>query len=70
MFVIEKRVRFDAQLPATPCTPEMRKRIQELAQREGMSMAEIQRAALSLFLSAADNSVISDTNPVSEAQPS
>lgn len=66
--LLVKRVRFDATLPATPCTPEMREKMQEVAQREEMSLAEVQRAAFSLFLSEIDNSVISDANEVSEVQ--
>lgn len=39
------------QLPATPCTPEMRESITVLARAKGVSLAEIQRQAFSLFLS-------------------
>mgnify|MGYP000411161421 CR=1 FL=1 len=45
-----KKPRFNAQLPATPCTEEMRVRVVEIARRRGMSLAEVQRAALSFFL--------------------
>lgn len=63
-----KRVRLDALLPATPCTPQMREKMRELAQREGASLAELQRAAFSLFLSQADNLVSDQENPVSEVK--
>lgn len=45
-----KRKILTAQLPPTPCTPEMRSRVVELAESEGRSIAEIQRDAITLFL--------------------
>lgn len=43
--------RMDAQLPPTPCTAEMRDQVVGIAQSEGKSIADIQRIAISLFLS-------------------
>lgn len=42
---------YTQNLPPTPCTPEMRAQVEEFAGREGKSLAEIQRTAMSLFLS-------------------
>jgi hypothetical protein len=67
MFIV-KRVRFDALLPATPCSAEMREKMQQLAQREGASLAELQRSAFSLFLSESDKLVSGEEKPVSEVQ--
>lgn len=67
MLVI-KRVRFDSLLPATPCTPKMREEMQELAKREGVSLAELQRAAFSLFLSEDAKLVIEQEIKVSEVK--
>lgn len=39
------------QLPPTPCTPEMRSQMLEIAKEQGTSLAEVQRRAFSLFLS-------------------
>ena len=38
-------------LPSTPCTPEMRNQVVEVAQKTWKSLAEIQREAIDLFLS-------------------
>lgn len=43
-------VRFDASLPPTPCTEEMRKQVEAIARKEGVSLAQVQRTAISLFL--------------------
>lgn len=40
-----------AFLPATPCTPEFRKRVIRYADEYGMSIAAVQRTALDIFLS-------------------
>ncbi len=39
------------QLPPTPCTPDMRRKIVEISDKEGVSIAEVVRNAISLFLS-------------------
>lgn len=39
------------QLPPTPCTPDMRRRIVEISDKQGVSIAEVMRSAISLFLS-------------------
>lgn len=39
------------QLPPTPCTPDMRRRIVEISDNQGVSIAEVMRSAISLFLS-------------------
>lgn len=38
------------QLPPTPCTPEMRNKIEQMAHETGRSLADLQREAMSLFL--------------------
>lgn len=45
-----KRRQFLSILPATPCTPEMRDQVITIAESRGVSVAELQRDALSLFL--------------------
>jgi hypothetical protein len=45
-----KAKRLTARLPATVCTPEMRDKVVEIAQARGVSLSDIQREALSLFL--------------------
>jgi hypothetical protein len=40
-----------AQLPPTPCPAEMRDEVVTLAEKEEVSIADIIRSALSLFLS-------------------
>jgi len=49
--MFQKTVRLTAFLPPTPCTQEMREKVAGVAKQENVSMAEITRAALSLFLS-------------------
>jgi len=39
------------RLPATPVTRKMREQVEYLAQQEGCSMADVQRAAIEFFLS-------------------
>jgi hypothetical protein len=59
----------DAQLPATPCTQEMRNQVVKLAQQRGMSLSEIQRQAVSLFLRTNDiKNVISDVGDVNSSE--
>jgi hypothetical protein len=45
-----KENRFTTQLPATPCTSQMRAEIVRIAELEDKSVAEIQRSAYALFL--------------------
>ena len=60
-----RKVHFPVELPRTPCTPEMYKRILEIADKQGISIAEVQRTAFSLFLSQTDSkSVNIDREPV------
>lgn len=47
-----------AQLPPTPCTPEMRKQLVEFARQNNRTIADIQREAFSLFLSKLDSYAI------------
>lgn len=46
-----KRPQYTDRLPGTPCTPQMREKVVNLAQREGLSIADIQRRAYTIFLS-------------------
>ena len=62
------RKRLSARLPATPCTQEMRDAMVKLAHENQCDLAELQRAAFSLFLLSPDTkSVTDDTNNVKEA---
>lgn len=47
--------KMSAWLPPVPCFPEMRASVLEVAKRDGRSISDIQREALSLFLSATDS---------------
>ena len=42
--------KFDAQLPAIPCTSDMRRAIETIGKQEQTSMAEVLRFAVALFL--------------------
>jgi len=50
--------RYPMQLPPTPCTLEMREKVLEVANSEGLSIAEVQRAAFSFFLLSLDRGSI------------
>jgi len=50
-----------AELPPMRCTPELRDRIVAIADRERISIAEVQRQALSLFLTERDRESIAQT---------
>lgn len=47
-----------AQLPPTPCTPEMRQDMVAAADVRGVSIAELTREAISLFLSKIDSNSV------------
>jgi len=53
-----KKAELTATLPPTPCTPQMRELIVELAKQRNITIAEIQRQAFSLFLSGSDSKAI------------
>lgn len=66
---ITKPATFTTQLPATPCTDEMREKIIEIAQNNGVSIANIQRNAFALFLdSFASKSSTNDRDGYTEDQ--
>lgn len=48
---MSRKAKLTAQLPSTPCTPEMREKVVKISDELGISIAEIQRDAISLFLS-------------------
>lgn len=48
--VLLKPTRYTASLPPTPCTAEMKQQVLAIAKAEAVSLAQIQRTALSLFL--------------------
>lgn len=50
MNAIPVRERYKSRLPATPCTMEMRDSIKKIAQKQGITIAEVQRFALDFFL--------------------
>lgn len=63
-----KKQVYTEQLPATPCTPQMRGSLQEIALAQGKSMAEIQRQAVALFLrSFATDAIKNDTLLIKDA---
>lgn len=41
---------FTAQMPSTPCTPQMRAELYRIAERDNLSLAELQRRAYDIFL--------------------
>lgn len=45
-----KKRKLSSQLPPTPVTPEMREQVVNYAAVKGVSVAEIQREALTIFL--------------------
>lgn len=51
-----------AQLPPTPCTPQMRELIVKNAMQRNITIAEIQRQAFSLFLSS--NTIQNSTDEI------
>lgn len=64
--------RMSALLPPTPCTPEMREQMVMIAGMQGRSIADIQRDAISLFLSNIGSKTINNDNLIvetAEAQP-
>lgn len=64
MIHIRPRKYYTSQLPATPCTTDMRKKMESVALSKGVSLAEIQRVAIDIFLSqlATENSKVLDNN--------
>jgi hypothetical protein len=60
-----KRAVLTAQLPPTPCTPEMRETLVGIAKQRNITIAEIQRLAFSLFLSSSDTSSVKKDNELS-----
>lgn len=62
-----KRAGLNAQLPATPCTQDMRKRIVQIAKAQGVSIAQVQRVAYDIFLSEIDSQANNfDTHAIQE----
>lgn len=54
------------RLPATPCTPQMRQEMENIARIQGISLADLQRQAVSLFLENFDTKSISHDTESSE----
>ena len=54
--------RMDHQLPPTPCTQQMRESLIRIAERQGRSIADLQREAIALFLSKFDSHTISENS--------
>lgn len=50
-----RKAQYTEQLPPTPCTPAMRKSLLQIAEREEISIAEVQRRAFNFFLSQNDS---------------
>lgn len=44
------RRKLTSSLPPTPCTPDMRAKVEQISKDKGVSLAEIQRDAITLFL--------------------
>jgi len=68
-FILKLKKNFDSQLPATPCYLDVRKQMVEIAKREGVSLAEVQRAAFSLFLSTFSSNYSNDDTESSKGVP-
>lgn len=49
--MFQKEARLTAFIPPTPCTQDMREEVEKVAKKEGVSIAQIMRASVSLFLS-------------------
>jgi hypothetical protein len=62
------KARMVATLPPVPCEPEMRDRIRAIAARERRSISDVQRQALSLYLSVFDRETIETDNKPSESR--
>lgn len=60
-----KKRQFTVLLPATPCNVELRDRILQVADNRGMSIAEVQREAFSLFLAEIDKRLSNSDNHLS-----
>ena len=56
--------RMEAQLPPTLCTSEMRDKVVHLAERQGKSIGQLQREALSLFLRMSDSKAIENGSSI------
>lgn len=56
------RKKYTAQLPPTPVTPQMRERVESFAQEMRLSLSEVQREALSLFLSKNDSKKVKNAS--------
>lgn len=65
-----KRAGMEAQLPATPCTDEMRKRIVGIAKSQGVSIAQVQRVAYEFFLAQIDSNANNSENSAKLEQTS
>jgi len=61
-----KKAVLTAQLPPTPCTPQMREKLVEVARQRNITIAEIQRQAFSLFLSRA--AILNSNNDVLDSR--
>jgi dsDNA-binding SOS-regulon protein len=53
------RAKLTSSLPPTPCTPDMRARVEKISKDKGVSLAEIQRDAIALFLAKSERKSIS-----------
>lgn len=59
---LPQRQQFEAMLPATSVTPEMRQKVAMIAQCNNTSIAEVVRIAITLFLSESANIVSESDN--------
>lgn len=63
------RQKYTSRLPATPCTPAMRAELERASIKAGCTLAEMQRAAVSLFLTQiGTESTDNDTDSVKEQE--
>lgn len=52
--IVPKPVLLDHQLPAAPCTKEMREQIERVAKEHNVSIAYVLRSAVDIFLTTND----------------
>lgn len=68
MNAIPVRERYKSRLPATPCTAELRDSIKNVALKQGIPIAELQRFAFRFFLDEYVSKYSNDDNQADEKE--